>query len=1186
DLPCGDYRLGFGNLPAGMSVTSQDSGSDIADSDADPSTGVTAVFTLGAVGIEAAMTTPDPGLDGTITAPGIDRTRDAGLTGTSYAIGDYVWRDLDRNGSQGAGEFGIDGVTAQLDRADGSAVRTLGGTTVTTVTAVGPGPRAGHYVFDALPPATYRVAFSSLPSGYTLTSQNTGADDTKDSDADPSTGLTAGYVLGAGTTSPVVPGTDGGLGATAIDRTADAGLLAPSYAIGDYVWLDVDGDGIQDPGESGVNGVAVTVSDNFGDPVLDGAGNPVTTTTATGPDGRTGHYVLDGLAAGAYDLQIGSPDCTVRDGGGDDSADSDADATTCRTGDVIVGPAAPDMAAANPAVDGTLDAATINRTVDVGITGDSYAIGNDVWRDLDRDGTQDPGEPGVNGVTVTLHHADGTPVLGSTGVALSTTTADGPGARPGFYLFDGLPAGGYRVKFQNFPGGSALTTANTGADDTKDSDPATGTGLTATVTIGAGMSVPDPALDGTIAAASVNRTVDAGLTAPTCAVGDYVWLDRDADGTQDPSELGINGVTLQLRDSAGSPAVDANGDPVTATTHTGPDGRAGFYVLDTLVCGDYQIAFDGLPAGLAITTRDSGGDDTADSDADTGTGRTAVFTLSLAGPSMSTPDPATDGTLDAAAINRTVDLGLAGPCYAIGNYVWRDLDHNGIQGPGEHGVNGATVSLLDPSGTALTSTDGSAVSTTTADGPSGAGYYALDCLPQGTYRVKFGPLGAGLSLTTANAGMSDTSDSDANATTGITGTVAIGAPGVVSGMSAISLSADGSLHAAAINRSIDAGILGPRYAIGSYVWLDTNGNGVQNSGELGVNGVVVRLLDGAGDPVTDSTGDPVITFTMTGPDGAMGFYLFDGLAPGTYVVEFVGLPPGYGITIPDSGGDDGADSDADDSTGRTGPIVVGPAAPNMSPPDPDIDGTVTAAEVNRTIALGLTGPCMGIGNLVWEDANANGRQDSGETGINGIQLSLWSFDGEAVLDPDGDQYTATTHTGPGGKAGYYLFDCLPAGGYVVVAELPGGTRLTTVDASGVADTGDSDFGDDGGGEADSGLVVLDPAEPTVTTVDSNVDGPIGSALIDRTVDAGFVVLDAPGPNPPSGNHGSPGHHGSTDGGTANAGSNGQAGPGSVPATGEPLLAVLRNGLLFLLAGTVLIGASLLAFGPRLRRRRS
>ena len=54
-------------------------------------------------------------------------------------------------------------------------------------------------------------------------------------------------------------------------------------------------------------------------------------------------------------------------------------------------------------------------------------IGDTVWLDLDRDGTQDGLEPGIEGVTVTLRDAHGNVV------ATTTTDADGQ------YAFTDVP---------------------------------------------------------------------------------------------------------------------------------------------------------------------------------------------------------------------------------------------------------------------------------------------------------------------------------------------------------------------------------------------------------------------------------------------------------------------------------------------------------------------------------------------------------------------------------------------------------------------------------------------------------------------------------------------------------------------------------------------------------------------------
>ena len=93
------------------------------------------------------------------------------------------------------------------------------------------------------------------------------------------------------------------------------------------------------------------------------------------------------------------------------------------------------------------------------------------------------------------------------------------------------------------------------------------------------------------------------------------------------------------------------------------------------------------------------------------------------------------------------------------------------------------------------------------------------------------------------------------------------------------------------------------------MWVDSNGNGQLDNGEVGLEGVTVNLLD--------STGTSVVGTRVT--DGS-GQYAFTNLAAGTYVVQFVG-PGGYVFTAADQGTDT-SDSDANVGTGLTGQITL------------------------------------------------------------------------------------------------------------------------------------------------------------------------------------------------------------------------------------------------------------------------
>jgi len=73
-------------------------------------------------------------------------------------------------------------------------------------------------------------------------------------------------------------------------------------------------------------------------------------------------------------------------------------------------------------------------------------------------------------------------------------------------------------------------------------------------------------------------------------------------------------------------------------------------------------------------------------------------------------------------------------------------------------------------------------------------------------------------------------------------------------------------------------------SIGSFVWADVNGNGIQDAGELGVAGIRVTLLDAATSaPVTTGFGGATINPVQT--TDASGDYSFTDLAAGSYIVK-------------------------------------------------------------------------------------------------------------------------------------------------------------------------------------------------------------------------------------------------------------------------------------------------------------
>jgi hypothetical protein len=97
-------------------------------------------------------------------------------------------------------------------------------------------------------------------------------------------------------------------------------------------------------------------------------------------------------------------------------------------------------------------------------------------------------------------------------------------------------------------------------------------------------------------------------------------------------------------------------------------------------------------------------------------------------------------------------------------------------------------------------------------------------------------------------------------------------------------------------------------SLGDLVWFDEDQDGVQDAGEAGVAGVVVRLYDAAGNLVAETVTD------------ANGNYLFQNLVAGVYFVQFV-PPPNYTVTGQNLGGI-GEDSDGDAVTGITVPTTL------------------------------------------------------------------------------------------------------------------------------------------------------------------------------------------------------------------------------------------------------------------------
>ncbi|HDA6905123.1 TPA: carboxypeptidase regulatory-like domain-containing protein, partial [Staphylococcus aureus] len=530
-------------------------------------------------------------------------------------------------------------------------------------------------------------------------------------------------------------------------------------------------------------------------------------------------------------------------------------------------------------------------------------------------------------------------------------------------------------------------------------------------------------------------------------IGNYVWEDTNKNGVQELGEVGVKGVTVVAYDNKTNKEV---GRTIT-------DEKGG-YLIPNLPNGDYRVEFSNLPQGYEVTPSKQGNNEELDSN-----GVSSVITVN-------------------GKDNLSADLGIYKPKYNLGDYVWEDINKNGIQDQDEKGISGVTVTLKDENGNVLKTV------TTDADGK-----YKFTDLDNGNYKVEF-TTPEGYTPTSTNTGGNDTVDSNGLTTTG-----------VING---------------ADNMTLDSGFYKtPKYNLGNYVWEDTNKDGKQDSSEKGISGVTVTLKNENGE---------VLQTTKTDKDGK---YQFTGLENGTYKVEFE-TPSGYTPTQVGSGTDEGIDSNGTSTTGvikdkdndtidsgfykptynlgdyvwedtnkngvqdkdekgisgvtvtlkdendkvlktvttdengkyqftdlNNGTYKVEFETPSGYTPtsvtsgndtEKDSNGLTTTGVIkdadNMTLDSGFyKTPKYSLGDYVWYDSNKDGKQDSTEKGIKGVKVTLLNEKGEVI---------GTTKTDENGK---YRFDNLDSGKYKVIFEKPAG--LTQTGTNTTEDDKDADGGE-------------------------------------------------------------------------------------------------------------------------------
>lgn len=633
-------------------------------------------------------------------------------------------------------------------------------------------------------------------------------------------------------------------------------------------------------------------------------------------------------------------------------------------------------------------------------------LGDYVWHDLNADGLQNDGDTGINGATVTLwRDLDGNGVFDPATELLGVTvTGDDPnttGTQSGYYEFKGLTPGlEYQVLFATPTGFDASSPRQVSGADPANVVGDNSDGLVSNKIY--------------LSPGEFNRTIDAGFY-KFASIGDRVWLDCDGDGIQDANEAGVNGVTVNLLDGSGQ---------VVSTQKTQGDGN---YLFSGLIPGNYSIEVV-KPGGYSFTLRDQGNDDAVDSDVDAQTGKTAVTTLTSGEEDLSWDA----GLITTCGVCVDIDLTCNTNSGGTGAGNIRTVSQNGVSARisafSRTDADGAwkTAYLGSYSGglgVTDTSEDGSSPSHA-VDNVGGRDNYilfefdravVLDSAflgwvsgdsdmqvwigtannPYANHLTLSDTLLSGMFTEVNDTTLSSTRWADVNGG-GLAGNV------VIIAASTADTTPEDYFKVQKLDLCTPA--CGLTASIGDRIWYDNNANGIQDSGEGGVAGVRIDLMDGSNVKVASTTTD------------SNGNYLFANLAPGQYQVNIdeTTLPTAYVFTGSNKGSNDATDSDIIDTA--TYPKSYGRMEVT----------TLTAGENDLSWDAGITRQAC-VGDRVWEDKNHNWIQDSTEPGIGGIKVKLYNLGADGKVGTD-DQIVASTTTS---STGYYKFTVDPGTYYVV-----------------------------------------------------------------------------------------------------------------------------------------------------------
>ncbi len=617
-------------------------------------------------------------------------------------------------------------------------------------------------------------------------------------------------------------------------------------------------------------------------------------------------------------------------------------------------------------------------------------IGDTVWHDVDHDGLQEAGEPGLSGVTVKLYRDNGDGVLTGADTLVGTQTTNVNGK----YLFQNLTPDDYLVSVDEntVPAGYTITTFNN---------------PTPIISLGEGESYleADFGYSEPFAELAIEKTLlneggifageDVEFSIKVSNTGSTVITSLPLEDYYDPTFLSFL--------SASPTTVDANDDGILNWSDLTQAGPAGFGV-DLLPGQSFTVALTftavgstmGQPLALDAQSFGPAADAVVDGLLDPGYAFTAHFT---------SPPADANGNLylmegaSACYWAFVVDRAFNSNVYADSDaaYLTQDgwsshkfgdllgSDHAvfSISYPG--GSRSITLDLLNGATGAWTS--GFTGKDSSSSTPNPAGSTAMTSLHWNLENSNW------------NGGVwgdpiKHSPPYNYNQTSGeywewnviYEFSVPKSATGGVCGTTTLA-----SAHTSPSKFDANDATLGDR------VWQDTDRDGVQDGGEPGLPGVTVNLYQGA-----------TLVRTIVTEPGTTGYYLFGNLAAGSYTVRVdeTTVPANYALTSGNMPLNVSLSNGQDFTTADFGYYFTG-------------DGV--------------------IGDRVFYDVDGSGLPDGGvEPGLNGVVVNLYQGACPGAGAPLRTQTTAGN--------GSYLFQFLAAGNYCVNVDestLPAGVNLTT-----------------------------------------------------------------------------------------------------------------------------------------------